>query len=335
MEQGERVEAATRVLPDLPKGRVGVIGDLVVDEYIYGRTDRISREAPVLIVRQESTERKLGGAANAAANLAALGSQTVLIGAIGDDEAGRSLSRLCDEAGIEGRFQVGAGPTETKIRILAGGINTTRQQMLRLDKGREAPLDAAAEEALVASLREVARELDVLVVSDYGAGVCSPRVVEAIRGLAAEGLRVCVDSRYQLAAFEGVFLAKPNEPELREASGLPVGALEQTVAAGDALRQRMRSAALLVTRGRSGMVLLQEGEAPDVIPVHGDEDAVDVTGAGDSVIATLSACLAAGAPLPLAARVANVAGGLVVRKPGTATIDAAELIRELRREARP
>lgn len=329
MSQGATAASAAAVVRRLGEGRVAVVGDLVVDEYIYGQTDRISREAPVLIVRHESTERKLGGAANAAANLAALGARTHALGSIGDDEAGRSVRGLLAEAGIGDRLIVTAGPTETKTRILAGGINTTRQQMLRVDRCRTHPLSAEAEAGLIAALREVSREVDVLVVSDYGGGVFGPGVVEEVCRLAAEGLRVCVDSRYQLGSFEGVFLAKPNEPELAQATGMPVGDLDATVRAGEELLRRLRCEAVLVTRGRSGMVLIRKGEEPDVIPVHGQEEAVDVTGAGDTVVAALAAGLAAGADLPLAARIANVAGGVVVRKSGTATIRPEEILREL------
>lgn len=317
-----------QVIQRLQGGRVAVIGDMVVDEYLFGQTERISREAPVLIVRQESTERKLGGAANAAANLAALGVRTLALGAVGDDEQGRALMALCDEAGIEHQLVVAPGPTESKTRILAGGINTTRQQMLRVDRGRDRPLGDAAELALVEALREASGRIDVLLVSDYGGGVLGPRVVEEVLRLARQGLRVCVDSRYDLASYTGVYLAKPNEPELAAATGMQVGDLASSVEAGQALRKRLGCEAVLVTRGRSGMVLLQEGAAPDSIPAHGQEEAVDVTGAGDAVIATLAAAVAAGATLGEAVRLANVAGGVVVRKSGTATIHVDELARE-------
>ncbi len=313
-----------------PGRRVAVIGDVVVDEYIYGQTDRISREAPVLIVRHEATERKLGGAANAAANLAALGGSTIAMGAIGDDESGRGLRALCDDAGIEGWFTVvPGGSTETPTRILAGGSNTTRQQMLRVDRSRGTDLPELSARHLVEQLRNAAREADVVIVSDYGGGVlCEPAIAE-VRRLAAEGVKICVDSRYNLAAFEGVLVAKPNEPELAAATGMPVGEVDSSVAAGRALQQKLGCHAVLVTRGRSGMALLEEGMGPDLIPVHGQEEAVDVTGAGDTVIATLAMALAAGATLSEAARIANVAGALVVRKSGTATVTAAEILGEL------
>lgn len=329
MQNPARNEDLGPIVSRMTEARVAVLGDLVVDEYVYGQTERISREAPVLIVRQESTERKLGGAANAAANLAHLGARTFALGAIGDDEAGRGLLALLDEARIEPRLTIAPGPTETKTRILAGGINTTRQQMLRLDRSREGVLPERAQEELVERLRETAREAELLLVSDYGGGVLAPRVIAEVKRLAAEGLRVLVDSRYDLGAYAGLYLVKPNEPELAEATGLPVGTHESTLRAALALRERLGCHAVLVTRGRSGMILVREGEEPLPIPVHGQEEAVDVTGAGDTVIATLAAALGAGADLPAAAFLANVAGGIVVRKPGTATVRPSELLEEL------
>ncbi|AKU90620.1 bifunctional heptose 7-phosphate kinase/heptose 1-phosphate adenyltransferase [Vulgatibacter incomptus] len=330
MRRPVEIEDPAAIVGRFAGKRVAVLGDVVVDEYLYGQTDRISREAPVLIVRHESTGRVLGGAANAAANLASLGARAVAIGAIGDDEAGRALGALCADAGIEARFVVVPGShTETKTRILAGGINTTRQQMLRLDRGRTAPLSEEAVAALVSSLRSIAAEVDVLLVSDYGSGVLCPEVISEVCRLASQGVKVCVDSRYNLGAFTGVFLAKPNEPELAAATGLPVGTAEASLHAGKVLQRALGCEAVLVTRGRSGMTLLESGQAPDLIPVHGQEEAVDVTGAGDTVIATLSLAVAAGASLSSASRLANVAGGLVVRKPGTAVLTPDELLREL------
>ena len=329
-----RLQAEGRELRDIVQAfagkRIAVVGDVVVDEYLYGQTDRISREAPVLIVRHESTSRFLGGAANAAANVATLGGRCVALGAIGDDEAGGALESLCAEKGIEARFTVVKGSfTETKTRILAGGINTTRQQMLRLDRSRKGALPEGAVADLVRRLRQAAAESDVVIVSDYGSGVLGPEAIDEIRRLAAGGVKICVDSRYQLPAFRGVLVAKPNEPELGAATGLPVGTAEESVAAGLALQRALGCRAVLATRGRSGIALLEDGHAPDLIPVHGNDEAVDVTGAGDTVVATLALAIAAGASLSQAARIANVAGALVVRRLGTATLRPDELLAEL------
>ncbi|QRO01150.1 bifunctional hydroxymethylpyrimidine kinase/phosphomethylpyrimidine kinase [Archangium violaceum] len=311
--------------------RVLLVGDLVADHYIYGQTDRVSREAPVLIVRHESSEVKLGGGANVAANVRSLSGQVTAVGVLGADEMGRALRKLFDEAGIQLSAVSARGvETETKTRILAGGLSTTRQQMLRLDRGQRGPLPPRLRRALVKRVEEAAKDADAVVVSDYGAGVVGDEMREALRKLAAEGLPVCVDSRYSLMAFSGVTVCKPNEPELQALVGRPLRTEEELVEAGHEVVRRLKCEALLVTRGRHGMALFDAAGGVDKIPVHGAKEAVDVTGAGDTVIAALSLGLAAGGSFGAAARLANVAGSLAVQKLGTATVARDELLGELR-----
>ncbi len=313
-----------------PRRRVLVVGDLVADHYIYGQTDRVSREAPVLVVRYESSEVKLGGGANAAANVRSLGGQVTAVGVLGDDEMGQKLRRKFKAAGI--RVQAVGGPaveTETKTRILAGGVNTTRQQMLRLDRGSQGELPAKLRLELARLIRAAARSADALVVSDYGAGALCHETRKAVLALAREGLTVCVDSRYALESFAGATVCKPNEPELARLTGMPVRTTDELVAAGRRAVERLGCRSLVVTRGRNGMAVFDANGSVELLPVHGSEEAVDVTGAGDTVIAALTLSLAAGASVLDAARIANVAGGLVVMKQGTATVSRAELEREL------
>ncbi len=327
-----------RVLPTLtqlpltfPRRRVLLVGDLVADHYIYGQTDRVSREAPVLIVRHESSEVKLGGGANVAANVRALSGQVTAVGVLGADEMGRALRKLFTEADIQLSVVSAKGlETETKTRILAGGVNTTRQQMLRLDRGQRGALPPRLRRTLVKRIEEAARAVDAVVVSDYGAGVVGEEVREALRKLAGEGLPVCVDSRYALSSFTGVTVCKPNEPELEALSGRPLRTEADLLEAGRTAVKRLGCKALLVTRGRHGMALFDAAGGVDFIPVHGGKEAVDVTGAGDTVIASFSLALAAGASFGEAARLANVAGALVVQKLGTATVARDELLTELR-----
>ncbi len=308
-----------------------MVGDLVADHYIYGQTDRVSREAPVLVVRHESSEVKLGGGANVAANVRALSGQVTAVGVLGADEMGRALRTLFEGAGIQLRAASARGvETETKTRILAGGVNTTRQQMLRLDRGQRGPLPPRVRRALVRLVEEAAKDADAVVVSDYGAGVVGEEMREALRRLAADGLPVCVDSRYSLTAFKGVTVCKPNEPELQALVGRPLHSEAELVEAGREAVRRLECQALLVTRGRHGMALFDAAGGVDLIPVHGAKEAVDVTGAGDTVIAALSLSLAAGGSFGAAARVANVAGALAVQKPGTATVSRDELLGEMR-----
>lgn len=314
--------------------RVAVVGDLVADEFVYGETERISREAPVLIVRYESAELKPGCAANAVMNLCALGARVTAIGMVGSDEIGVRLRTLLRQAGSDDAavFAVDGAITASKMRVLAGGKNTRRQQMLRIDRdGPGAPGPQLAQKLLKA-LAAAAQKCDAILVSDYGLGLLSPPLVDALRSLASQGRTVCVDARYGLAKYRGVTLAKPNEPELEQAVGRALGddplALEE---AGRELQKTLRAQALLVTRGRNGMALLRPGAPTALLPVHGSAEAVDVTGAGDTVMAATTIATAAGADPLLAMRLANVAGALKVQKPGTASVSAGELLAELRR----
>jgi rfaE bifunctional protein kinase chain/domain len=311
---------------------VAVLGDLVADEYVLGETDRVSREAPVLIVRYERSELKPGCAANAIANLCALGARVRPVGLVGDDAVGERLVRLLAQAGadVSGILVAEGRPTASKMRILAGGKNTRRQQIVRLDRDGPAAPAGALLGRLKAALAAASSGADALLVSDYGLGLLEPLRPAVLR--LGRSLPLCVDARYDLRAYRGAALLKPNEIELEQAAGRPLGGdLLLLERAGRALCSAQRAGALLVTRGRNGMALLQPGEPTALLPAHGDHEAVDVTGAGDTVMATTTLGLACGAGALLAARLANVAGALVVQKPGTATVGAAELHEELRR----
>ena len=322
-----------QLLGRFSRAKIAAIGDLVADEFVYGETDRISREAPVLIVRYESAELKPGAGANAIMNLCALGARVQAFGLLGDDEIGRRLRGLLRDAGADdsGVFTV-EGPTSTKTRVLAGGRNTRRQQMLRIDRdGPRSPGPSLAQK-LIKGLAQAAAKCDAVMVSDYGLGLLSPPLVEAVRSLASQGRTVCVDARYGIGRYRGVTLAKPNEVELEQAVGRSLGgdlfALEE---AGRELLKALRAEALLLTRGRNGMALLRPGAPTALMPVHGSAEAVDVTGAGDTVLAASTAAVAAGGDPLQAMRIANVAGALKVQKPGTVPVSAAELKAELRR----
>ncbi|BDG08156.1 bifunctional heptose 7-phosphate kinase/heptose 1-phosphate adenyltransferase [Anaeromyxobacter paludicola] len=322
--------ALAPVVRRLGEAEAVVAGDLVADEYVYGETERISREAPVLIVRYERSELRAGAAANAAANLAALGVRVRLVGVVGEDAVGAALLEVLEGAGVDvsGVLRLAGRPTEVKTRILAGGRSTRRQQMLRVDRAPP-PLPAAAERALAREVARAGRGARAALASDYGSGTLAPPVVEALRKLRARGASVCVDSRYQLASFAGLTTAKPNEPELEAVSGVRLDGPASFDRAARALLRKLGCEEVLVTRGRLGMSLYAKGEPPVHLRAHGEREAVDVTGAGDTVGAAFTAARAAGASALDAARLANVAGALVVAKPGTATVSGAELLREL------
>jgi rfaE bifunctional protein kinase chain/domain len=314
----------------LSEATVVVLGDLVADEYVYGETDRVSREAPVPVVRWESAETKLGGAANAAANVAALGARVRPVGVLGQDAAGREILRQFREIGAEPRGLVllAGRATETKTRLLAGGRSTTRQQLLRLDRCDETPLTDSQRRRVAAKLRAAVKGAGALVVSDYGSGLLDETLVAEVRGL-ARTLPVCVDSRYAVRAYRGVTLVKPNEPELEVAAGTRLRTPDEVAQAGRTLLADLEAKALVVTHGRRGMSLFQADGRTVTIPVWGPGEAVDVTGAGDTVLAVLASSLAVGASFEDAARLANVAAGIVVQKPGTATCSRAELVTAL------
>jgi rfaE bifunctional protein kinase chain/domain len=311
---------------------VVVVGDLIADEYLFGKPARISREAPVLILTYTEREVLLGGAGNAAHNVDALGARVLPVGVVGRDPAGDELLALFHTAGIptDGIVTENGRPTPMKTRIMAGGYQATRQQVVRLD--REPPLELATltEDALVGRLGALAERADAILVSDYGYGTVTPRLFERIRGIAARrGAVVTVDSRYELPRFAGVTAATPNEAELAQLAGEPVDDERGVEKAGRALLERLDARLLLVTRGSRGMALLERDGATSFIPIHGTDEIADVTGAGDTVIATFTTALACGATPADAAHLANIAGGIVVMKRGTATVSPAELVQAL------
>lgn len=312
--------------PNISKVRVLVVGDLVADEYIFGQTERVSREAPVLIVRHERDEVRLGGAANAAANARALGAKVTVVGALGRDEMGSALRQGFRKADIE--FAGVTSPsiqTETKTRVLAGGAGTQRQQMLRIDRGNNSPLLPNLRAKLAEQLDVALAACDVALVSDYGGGVLCDETRDVLRQAWTRGKRVCVDSRYALASYYGATVCKPNEPELAAMTSMPVETDADLLRASQAALGTLGCETLLVTRGRRGMAVFEKSGRHTLIPVWGTQDALDVTGAGDTVNAAFASALAAGAKPADAARLANIAGALVVQKRGTATVSITEL----------
>jgi rfaE bifunctional protein kinase chain/domain len=307
---------------------VVVVGDLITDEYLFGKPVRISREAPVLILSFSEREVLLGGAANAANNVHALGARVVPIGVIGRDAAGEELVALFRGTGIsiDGIVTEDGRTTPVKTRIMAGGYQATRQQVVRLDREPAGEPQPVTEDALLARLATLTARVDAIVVSDYGYGTVTPRIFDEIKAIARRtGAVVSVDSRYQLPRFTGVTAATPNEAELEQLTGVVVDDERTVEKAGRQLLERLDARIVLVTRGSRGMALFERDGASSFIPIHGTDEIADVTGAGDTVISTFSLVLACGATPLEAASLANVAGGVVVMKRGTATVSPAEL----------
>jgi D-glycero-beta-D-manno-heptose-7-phosphate kinase len=325
------VDRLIRIIEDFSKLTITVLGDLIADEFIYGEIARVSREAPVLILRHRERSVVPGGAGNAIYNLADLGVTVLPVGVIGDDEPGRMLLHAFRQKhiSVSGIRRIKGRNTITKTRVLAGMTHSPRQQVIRVDREPETPLDRSAVRELVFQARGYVRASDALLISDYGYGAATPEIYELIRSKAPpDGLPITLDSRYRTLAYRGVTAATPNEAELEEALGTRIGTdTNHLLAAGKAIMQKMKLQSLLVTRGRDGMVVFSRSGKPVQIPIHGSDEVADVTGAGDTVIATYTAALAAGADPESAARLANYAGGIVVMKRGTATVSRAELLR--------
>jgi len=321
-----------RTLEGFRERTIVVVGDLIADEYLFGKPARISREAPVLILKFTERELGLGGAANAAHNVHALGARVVPIGVVGRDAPGDELLGLFHAAGMatDGIVTENDRPTPVKTRIMAGGYQATRQQVVRLDREPQGELQTITEDAVVARLTALAERADAILVSDYGYGTVTPRVFERIRAIARRrGAVVSVDSRYELPRFTGVTAATPNEAELAQLAGVPMDDERGVDKAGRQLLERLDARILLVTRGSRGMALLERDGGTSFIPIHGTDEIADVTGAGDTVIATFTVALAGGATPIVAATLANMAGGIVVMKRGTATVSPAELAQAL------
>jgi D-glycero-beta-D-manno-heptose-7-phosphate kinase len=311
---------------------VVVVGDLIVDEYLFGKPSRISREAPVIILKFTEREVLLGGAANAAHNVHALGARVIPVGTLGRDRAGAELLGLFRSAGIatDGLVAEAGRATPVKTRIMAGGYQATRQQVVRLDREPGVEIAPTTEDALVARLADLAERADAIVISDYGYGTVTTRVFERARALAHKrGAIITVDSRYELPRFTGMTAATPNEAELADLAGTPVDDERAVEKAGRQLLERLGGQILVVTRGSQGMAVLEREGATTFIPIHGTDEIADVTGAGDTVISTFTVALASQATAIEAATLANMAGGLVVMKRGTATVSHGELVQTL------
>ena len=319
--------------------KVVLYGDFVADEFQYGEISRVSREAPVLILRHRETKLVPGGGANATNNFAALGAKVTPVTAIGKDSAGDGLfeyfrSQRVDTSGI---VRVPNWTTPTKTRFLAGWAHTVGQQVLRVDREPQSPLPEKIQKLLASKLGAKIRTADALAVSDYGFGAATPAGVSQAVKKAKKDIPVTLDARHGLTRYAGtgVVAATPNEAEVEALHHAAIGKnLAELERCGRATLATMKMESLLVTRGRDGMALFEkDGKRLTYVSVHGSDQAVDVTGAGDTVLAAYTLSLASGASALEAAHIANIAGGLVVMKRGTATVSQNELLETIRRES--
>jgi rfaE bifunctional protein kinase chain/domain len=322
-----------KIVESFPKITVTVLADLVADEFVYGEISRVSREAPVLILKHRERLIVPGGGANAVNNLADLDVNVLPVGVIGDDEAGRALIKAFRQKRIpvSGILKDKAHTTVTKTRILAGMTHSARQQVVRVDREPDSAPNSHFTRELVLSAREYARASDALLVSDYGYGSATPDILNAVRAKGGlNGVPVTLDSRFRMLEYSGVTAATPNEPEVEACLGIQIGQdWAKLTAAGEEVMKRMKLQSLIITRGRDGLAAFAARHKPADIPIFGTDEVADVTGAGDTVIAAFTAALAAGASTEEAAQIANYAGGVVVMKRGTATVSRQELFQAI------
>lgn len=329
----KEVERLKKIVESFPRITITVVADLVADEFVFGEISRVSREAPVLILKHRERTVVPGGGANAIYNLADLGANVLPVGLIGEDEPGRLLLKAFRRKHIpvSGVLKQKGYSTVTKTRILAGMAHTARQQVVRIDREPETEPSPHLKRELILAAREYARASDALLVSDYGYGAASPTILNSIRERGRlDRLPIVLDSRYRMLEYSGVGAATPNEPEVEDALGVHIGQdWSRLCSAGEELMSRMKLQSLVITRGRDGMVAFTARHKPVDIPIFGSDQVADVTGAGDTVIATFTAAFAAGANTEEAAQLANYAGGIVVMKRGTATASHSELLQAI------
>jgi rfaE bifunctional protein kinase chain/domain len=315
-----------------PKKKVVILGDMVADQFLRGSIARVSREAPVFILRHEETETLAGGAANAAVNVASLGGKPVLIGLTGRDENGALLLEELRRAGVDCGYTISSEKvrTTTKIRVLAGQHYAPRQQVIRIDYENEGRIEAALAEQLRDNLAAACEDADAIIISDYNYGVADPGLADTAREIAASrGIPLLIDSRFRLREFPNATSATPNQEEVEQILGKGF-----TGESCDGLREELGYESMLVTCGNKGMILAEKNKPPVHIDAIGSKEPVDVTGAGDTVIAVYALGLASGLDFAEAANLANRAGGIVVMKKGTAFVTPAELTASVNSDAK-
>jgi rfaE bifunctional protein kinase chain/domain len=323
-----QIAAYKKTIDRFQRAKVCVVGDLMVDLYVYATARKISHEEPVLVGGYERELPAPGGAANAAMNLRALGATVIPVGVVGEDGAGRDLVNLFLERGIpvEGVVRDPRAHTITKTRFLVGEAHGPQRQVFRLDRDPAEGMDETTEKKVLEALDSAAREADAILVSDYGHQILSEVVAERVRGLAAEGKLVCGDSHDRYDRLRGIRMITPNLREAEAASGIQAHSEEDVVRMGFELLDRFGTAAALLSRGSRGMVLFEGGGNFTKIAIAGTNEVGDVTGMGDTVSAVATLALAAGAAPLAAAHLANFAAGVVVMKRGTRALAREELL---------
>lgn len=317
-------------IANLSGGKVIVLGDLLIDELLEGKPERISREAPVLILEHVSTELILGGAANTASNLAALGGLCHAIGICGQDEYAKKLARLFEKSGItHALVEDPARPTTVKTRILSSA-HALRQQLLRMDRISHEIVSPAIEERVLEKLKAASTHFSAVILSDYRSGLITDTIVAGCRKIAQNtGIKVIVDAQDNFSRFQNACLITPNQPDTEAAVGFRINSKEDLEKAGAYMLKLSGADAVLLTRGSEGMALFRKNEPLFELPVFNKSEIFDVTGAGDTVVATMTLAMVTGATMPEAMALGNLAAGIVVKKPGTDVTNQKELLEAL------
>jgi D-glycero-beta-D-manno-heptose-7-phosphate kinase len=324
-------------LVDAMQGRLVIVyGDIVADRFVYGTPKRISREAPVLILRQYREDLLLGGGGNAIQNILTLGGLPIPVAVVGSDRDGNALIDGLESRGVDcsAIMRLPRYRTPTKTRVLGGMPHASRQQIVRYDLEDVVRLTETEIETFGAILRQQMSVASAALISDYGYGTVTQTLVDELTRN-AHGKPVTLDSRYDILRYPGVTAATPNEEEVAATAGVTLFDEDESrlIQAGRSIQQALDCEAVLITRGSRGMALVEAGvDKPIMIPVHGPDQVADVTGAGDTVIAAFTLALAAGAGYPEASAIANYCGGVVVMKMGTATVSSAELRHVIERD---
>ncbi len=312
-----------QLLDRFSRSRVLVVGDLALDEFLTGQVERISREAPVLILRHETTRQVPGGGANAIYNLAAMGAQVKAVGLVGQDQQGQALKQIFAQAGVDtqGILVDSQRPTVTKTRIAGHAQQSVTQQIVRVDRRSDSLPAAQLQSQLAKYIRQQLDSVDAVVCSDYGDGLLTPVVIEA----ALLHPRVIVDTQRNLCRYKGATLFTPNLPEAEAAVGYAIATPEKLLQAGQDLLAMTQAQFILITRGDQGMSLIDSHGQPQHIPAFNRTDVFDVTGAGDTLVAALTVALTLGASGWEAAVLGNIAASIVVRQFGTVATTATEM----------
>ncbi len=322
------INPADKIRGKFPRQKIVIVGDLVADQFLHGTIARVSREAPVFILRHDETETLAGGAANAAVNVASLGGSASLIGVVGEDLNGKALLKTLSGSQVNCGFVISdkSFQTTTKVRVLAGQDFAPRQQVIRIDYENHHAIDSALQNNLNENLLSAAENADAIIISDYNYGVANSQIATLANKVAKnKNIPLLVDSRFGLQNFPNATTATPNQEEVEQILGKDF--TEQDCVK---LCENLGYQSLLITRGNKGMILIEKDQPPVRFEAVGAKEPIDVTGAGDTVIATFALSLASGLSFAESANLANHAGGIVVMKKGTASVSLDELLKSLK-----